>query len=138
MSRQYLIRLPWPSADLNANRKGHWAKKARATKEARRAAWALALQEKLPKMPEAILEFSFFPPDRRKRDTQNLPGMMKAYIDGIADAMGCDDNGFLPRFPDHLSEPVKGGAVLVLVRGVQVDNWRSIGEVAARMTEAAE
>ena len=64
--------------------------------------------------PEERLEVLYLvtPPDRRKRDCQNMPHMLKAYIDGIADAMGCDDNGFRVRYPDRFDHTVKGGAIL--------------------------
>ena len=45
-----------------------------------------------------------------------MPGMMKAGIDGIADAMGCDDHGFRPRWPEAFNEPTKGGAVMIHVK----------------------
>jgi crossover junction endodeoxyribonuclease RusA len=67
-------------------------------------------------MPGAVLEFTYSPPDRRKRDVQNLPHMLKAAIDGIADAMGCDDHGFRCVFPSQFSEPVPSGAVLVHIK----------------------
>ena len=59
------------------------------------------------------LTFSYYPPDRRKRDAQNMPHMLKSAIDGIADAMGVDDSGFRCVFPSAFEEPSKFGSVLV-------------------------
>ena len=112
----YLIRLPWPARPLWQNdRSSRWAK-ARATKNAKEYAWAMAREACVATMPDAILEFSFHPPDERRRDAQNMPATQKAAIDGIALAMGCDDNGFRVRWPEQFSEPVKGGCVLVHIK----------------------
>ncbi|NQY62090.1 hypothetical protein [Cognatishimia sp.] len=109
------LTLPWPPRALNGHAKGHWRPKATATAKYRAVAHQWANVKRVPKIPDAVLEFKFYPPDRRHRDIQNMPGMMKAGIDGIADAMGCDDNGFRPRFPDHFEEPVKGGKVVIVI-----------------------
>jgi len=111
-----LLRISWPSPDLNDNRRVHWAVKARAKKAYREEAWAEALNRGILADENAVLRFEFYPPDRRRRDTQNLPGMMKAAIDGIADAMGCDDHKFQCVFPSKLEEPVKPGSVLIEVK----------------------
>lgn len=113
---EYLLRLSWPPSALHSNARVHWAAKARAAKAYRRETWAAAKQAGVATFPNARIEFTFHPPDRRRRDAQNMPGAMKSAIDGIAEAMGCDDHGFRPVFPDALAEPVKGGAVLVHIR----------------------
>lgn len=107
--------LPWPPKSLNTHAKGHWRPKATATKKYRAVAHQWANIKRVPKIVDAVLEFQFFPPDRRHRDIQNMPGMMKAGIDGIADAMDCDDNRFRPRWPERFEEPVKGGQVVVRI-----------------------
>ncbi len=112
----YLIRLPWPEPALWQNKRGKLRDRIRATKNARNYAWAMAREACVATMPDAILEFSFHPPDERRRDAQNMPATQKAAIDGIALAMGCDDNGFRVRWPDQFSEPVKGGCVLVHIK----------------------
>jgi len=111
----FVIRLPWPEADLWQNRKKHWAVGAKAVKSARRYAWAIAKEQKIPCLPNAILEFEFHPPTNRNRDIQNMPATQKAAIDGIADAMGCDDSGFRTRFPDRFNGVVAGGCVIVRI-----------------------
>jgi crossover junction endodeoxyribonuclease RusA len=111
----YVIRLPWPEPALWQNRKVHWARRAKATKSARKTAWALALEQKVPRIPNAILEFEFYPPTNAKRDIQNMPATQKAAIDGIADAMGCDDSEFRVRWPEAFSGVVHGGCVVVRI-----------------------
>ena len=111
----YTLRLSWPDSRLASNARVHWRPKAAATKAARHEAWAIAKTRQLPTWPEARLTFTFYPPDRRRRDMQNMPGMMKAYIDGIADAMGCDDNKFRCVWPEAFGDVVQGGSVRVEV-----------------------
>jgi crossover junction endodeoxyribonuclease RusA len=109
------IRLPWPPGGLQPHAKGSWRPKAKATKAYREAAFWLAKEARVERDPNAVLTFTYLPPDRRRRDAQNLPGMLKPAVDGIAQAMGCDDNGFRCRFPDRFDEPTKGGAVVVQI-----------------------
>lgn len=109
------MQLPWPPAALQPHAKGHWHAKARATKAYRRSVAWLAKAANVPRDPAAIVSFAYCPPDLRRRDAQNMPSMLKAAVDGIADAMGCDDNKFRVRFPEAFAEPVKGGAVLVTI-----------------------
>lgn len=85
-------------------------------KNARWEACLEAKQRRVATIPDAVLVFEFFPPDRRHRDVHNMPTAMKAYIDGIAQAMGCDDKGFRVQFPDRFAAPVNGGRVLVHIK----------------------
>jgi len=108
------IVLPWPSPALSSNARVHWSARARATQRARWEAMVLARSERVTPDPNAVLSITYHPPSiNRRRDVQNMPAMLKPAIDGIADAMGCDDSGFRPRFPDHFAAPVKGGAVII-------------------------
>lgn len=119
MGKEYLLRLSWPVPSLWQNRRAHWAERAKAIKDYRTEAWAEAGNHGVQTMPGAILEFTFAPPNRIRRDIQNMPATMKSAIDGIADAMGCDDRLFRPRFPDQFADPVKGGAVLIHIRSAE-------------------
>lgn len=111
-----IIRLPWPPAALHPHAKGTWWAKARATRQYRRWAHAAALEARVPCWPTAILRFTYIRPDRRPRDCQNMHGRVKAAIDGIALAMGCDDRLFRCHFPAEFApETVRGGLVVVEV-----------------------
>ena len=107
------IYLPWPDSALHAHAKGHWRPKAAATKAYRCMAWHLAQQAGVKRNPAARLAFTFHPPDKRRRDCQNMPAMMKGAVDGIADAMGCDDHLFRCAWPEAFAEPALGGVVIV-------------------------
>ncbi len=93
------IVLPWPDAKLTPHAKGHWRPKAQATKDARNLAWAKAMEKPaVQTIPDAVIFVEYWP-KRRQGDVHNMHGRMKAYIDGIADAMGCDDRLFKVDFP---------------------------------------
>lgn len=91
--------LPWPPRELSPNARNHWAKTAKFKKSYRQICWALALEAKIrvsKQGDEPIhLGVTFFPPDRRGRDTDNMFASMKAGLDGIADALKVNDKRFV-------------------------------------------
>jgi len=46
----------------------------------------------LPEEGKIRLEIEFYPPDKRKRDQDNMIGSFKAGQDGLADAWNINDN----------------------------------------------
>lgn len=99
MGKAKVIELPWPDKALNQNARVHWSERSRATKKARQAAWVAAMEKpRIQCVPQAHIFVEYYPKHHRM-DVQNVHAMMKAYIDGIADAMGCDDKGFNVDFP---------------------------------------
>ncbi|WP_259075830.1 endodeoxyribonuclease RusA [Pseudomonas sp. BIGb0278] len=107
--------LPWPPAACSPNARVHWTKKSRAAKSYRAACHLLAKQAGITAPEgEALLMLEFVPPDRRRRDDDNLLAMFKAGRDGLADALGIDDNVFATQIRVS-KETTKGGAVLVRV-----------------------
>jgi crossover junction endodeoxyribonuclease RusA len=129
--------LSWPAPALWANSRVHWAQRARAVNAARIEAGFVARAEGVGWLRTTTprLAFAFHPPDARKRDLSNMPATMKAAIDGIADAMGCDDAGFRCVWPETWAEPVKGGAVVVQV---SAPDWQHIGDLAHRVVATAQ
>ena len=100
-----VVTLSWPPRQLNPNVVVHWAQKARVTKKARNEAFLLMKSElcRLAKEGKAVdkdkvssvkVSYLFVPPDRRPRDDDNLIRCMKPFRDGIAQAIGVDDNCF--------------------------------------------
>lgn len=138
MSCDYLIRLPWPPKILSRNVRAHWAEKARATKSARHTAWSLCKEAGVRLHDETVeIHFQYFPPNRYRRDAQNMPDMLKASIDGIADALGIDDHTFRVHYAPTFSEVTKGGAILAHIKPAKIrtdDDWQQIGDIAKRMT----
>jgi crossover junction endodeoxyribonuclease RusA len=112
-----LLRLSWPAPALWQNRRSHWAQRRAAVASYRHEARVIALSQSVRRIQTTTprLAFAFHPPDRRRRDLHNLPATMKAAIDGIADAMGCDDAGFRCVWPETWGDVVKGGAVMIEV-----------------------
>ncbi|MHB2048881.1 RusA family crossover junction endodeoxyribonuclease [Pseudomonas sp. VEM90] len=110
------LTLPWPPAACSPNSRGHWSKKSRAAKSYRAACHLLAKQAGI-KAPrgDALLMLEFMPPDRRRRDDDNLLAMFKAGRDGLADALGIDDNVFATQISVS-KETIKGGAVRVRIQ----------------------
>lgn len=99
--------LPWPDKGLNPNARLHWAPKAKLKATARdyaRIATYEAMQRYLATQAHYEGEHklgvtvTFYPPDNRRRDDDNMVGSFKAYRDGIADALGVDDRRFQPHY----------------------------------------
>lgn len=112
------ITLDWPDKVLSPNARIHWARKAKAVKLARQAAWVAVLEHRaaaraIGAQGRAVLNIEFCPPDKRRRDLDNLIASSKALNDGIADALGIDDSQFVLTY--RMGRPVKGGAVRVMV-----------------------
>jgi hypothetical protein len=87
--------------------------RARATKAYRTTAHWAAKATDLPVLADdgdIPLQVRFYPPSRRG-DKANMPAMLKAGIDGIADAWGVNDRRFVPTYT--YADPVKGGRVEV-------------------------
>lgn len=109
-----IVTLPWPNRILSPNARAHWAVLSKAKRKARVDAYWLAKAER-PGVPSAapLVSLDFLPPDNRRRDLDNLIASMKAALDGIAEAMGCDDHTF--RLAAKIGPARKGGAVIVTV-----------------------
>lgn len=112
-----MIILPWPDKKLNPNARIYWAQKAKAVKAAREAAgWAtLAAKIKIEGEGAITLKITFHPPDKRKRDLDNMMASLKGVLDGVADGLGVNDNRF--RFELEIGGVVKGGRVMIEVVG---------------------
>ncbi len=115
MAREYLIRLPWPARDLSPNARVHWTKRAKAAKKARADAMLLCQAQgcRMLQCDRLTVEITFYPPDNRPRDTDNMLASLKPALDGLADASGVDDS--LWHYGIARGEPIKGGSVVVHV-----------------------
>jgi|GEM_PF-327111 len=129
--------LPWPDKNLSPNQRIHWAKRAQAVKTARQIGFNLAhlagwnrdyfrkinlhLIDKnsidyLTKRYDLMLDF--YPPNKRRRDDDNLIASFKPYRDGIASALGMDDFRFRT-VATVRAEVIKNGRVKV---GISINN----------------
>lgn len=108
------IVLPWPSKDLSPNARMHWAPKSAAKKKAREdaaVATYAAMMHGARETRQAYagdhilpVRITFYPPDKRRRDDDNMVGSFKAARDGIADALAVDDRRFRPVYVFEDSE----------------------------------
>ena len=88
------IDLPFPPKELSPNARLHWAAKARAKKAYREDCFYTAKLQKVGPMRNELLKVHivFFPPDKRKRDWDNMLAAAKSGLDGLADAIKVDDS----------------------------------------------
>jgi len=115
------IELPWPAPALSPNRKNgnHWATvhaiKGKRVTGARILA-LLAMQQAgyVPPKGALSMKATFCPPNKIRRDLDNLLAAMKPDFDGISQALGVDDQHFHPLTLCR-GEAVKGGCVVLEV-----------------------
>ena len=96
-----MLELPWPSQPLWQNRRCHWSERHRATKQARKTAYYLMWEAGLRFPAKASFRFTFRAPSLRRYDEMNCLAACKAFVDGMSDASGVDDEHW------HI-EPIKG------------------------------
>lgn len=110
------VTLPWPPKELSPNfrtRSTRWIAKVRKEYRAKVAetAWQRGVQPGRGLRLERII---FHPPNANVGDIDNYTARMKAGQDGLADAMGVDDQEFND-VPREIGAIVKGGAVVALL-----------------------
>lgn len=120
MTDGILLRLSFPVKALSPNARVHWAELSRARKASREEAWGEAMHMGAKNVRPAekyTLQYIFYPPGNYKYDDDGLIHRMKPARDGIADAMGVDDNLFQV-LPIEIRKATGKASVLVDVRAV--------------------
>jgi len=114
-----MIELAWPAKALSPNHRSgsHWPR-TNAIKAAKEEAF-WATRACLPPCfkhdgSRMALIVTAYPPDKRARDDDNIIASLKAHRDGIAKALGVDDNLFDQRGLQW-GEPVHGGKIVVVL-----------------------
>ena len=113
--------LPWPDTKLSPNQRQHWTKLAKAKKAYRQSCYLRTLEQisiwkgKLPE-GDLVLTLTFVPPDKRKRDVDNLLARMKAGLDGVAEALGIDDSRFV-QIRLEIESPARPAYVQITITG---------------------
>lgn len=114
--RTWRLELPAGLPLLSLNGRLHWAEQRRRARGIKDAAWALAKQQKIPPLASVRIDVQYQPPDRRRRDHDNVPTVSgKHAIDGIVLAGVLPDD--CPPYVSALSYaigPVHPGGRLVL------------------------
>ena len=108
------IELPWPDSHLSPNARSHWAVLRDYKQLAHETAHWLAYPLRLGWTREARFSMSltFCPPDRRRRDLDNIEAACKAAFDGMCAGLGIDDSQIIET-SKRWGEVVQGGAVIV-------------------------
>jgi crossover junction endodeoxyribonuclease RusA len=104
-----IIDLPWPPRDLQPNARVHWTRRHRATKAAREWAHWVCHQLGPIEADQINVTLTFFPPDNRRRDIDNMLAASKALIDGVAQSLEVDDSKWAITL--RRGDVVKGGNV---------------------------
>lgn len=112
---------PWPDKGLSPNARLHFRAAAKLKAQAKEAATYLTYDQLPCGIREARQHFAgdgpiayqvtFYPPDKRHRDDDNMIGSFKAARDGIAAALGVNDRRFKPHY--IFADPEKPGRVEV-------------------------
>lgn len=111
-----ILRMSWPHKNLSPNARVHRMVVAKEKRAARNEAfWVAAadMQSNFIGARGVVVTLTFCPPDKRRRDLDNMLSSCKAMLDGLSDAIGVDDS----EWSIHLKRgaSVKGGAVHVEV-----------------------
>ena len=109
------VTLDYPPASLSPNKRLHWSKVSKAKAQYRKSCWAdckAAGWHKID-MAHVHVRITFHPPDKRRRDLDNMLSSFKAGIDGIVDAIGVDDSDW--EITLHKSPDTKGCVVVELM-----------------------
>lgn len=79
----WILRLPMVRP-LTLNARGsHWATGHKAKKQITNDTIVLARARKVPQLQRARVELRYCPPDRRRRDVDNLVATLKPAVDGL-------------------------------------------------------
>lgn len=116
---KFQIVLPWPHEDLSPNGRVHWSKLAKAKKAAKNAAFYIAREAGAVEFAgdeKGIYGLTVIahPPDKQRRDEDNIKASLKAAIDGMMFALGIDDS----RIKDShtfVVDPIQPGSIIMVL-----------------------
>ena len=118
----FRVALPWPAKELNPNSRCGWRRKAEAVQLARNVAYFLArsrydghtyLDDR-----ELQLRVVAYPPDKRRRDADNILASEKAHIDGVCQALQIDDHS-IRRTVIEWGDVKKGGEIVMELEPIE-------------------
>lgn len=114
------LTLPLPPRELSPNARTHWARKARSVAAYRLCAETMARKvvraSQRSRWDRAEVRTTFYLPDRRRRDRDNLMASMKAAWDGLVDAEILSDDRGLVQYPPVLEVDRENPRVEIEVR----------------------
>lgn len=105
--------LPWLDSRLSPNKRIDRRALIGVKQEAKNLAMLITRDSRLVLIETDLqIKITFCPPDKRRRDLDNLYATFKAYQDGIFEAIGLDDC-LIDRVILQRGELVKDGCVVV-------------------------
>lgn len=113
------VDLPWPPSALKPNgAHGHWSAKGGTAKAYKNDCILTCRAAGLSRVDADALHLTlrFCPPDKRRRDLDNMLASAKHGIDAVAHVIGVDDHRF--GFTIVRGEPVPHGRVEVTIAEV--------------------
>ena len=118
------VTLPWPDKRLSPNARVHHMKKWQLKNVEKNNAWWATFEtlqgSRHPgRKEEYEATYTFYPPDKRKRDIDNCHSMMKGAQDGVCEYLGIDDSS-IKRTVLEWGEVVKGGKVVLRLEEMDV------------------
>lgn len=122
-----VISLPWPPSELSPNSRTDRRAATGKRRMYREAGFYAAKEAKAVVPADARLVITFFPPDDRRRDLDNMLASIKSGLDGIAKASGVDDSGW--GLVLNRGESVRNGKVVIYVVSQADGGWRRVGDV---------
>ena len=118
----FALQLDYPDRKLSPNARGKWILKEEARKLAKVEGYTSAhraMESQTFELSTAYaVDITFYPPDRRNRDIDNVFSSIKNHLDGACQALGINDKSF-KTFTLQFGEPVKDGRVEVKIRPVK-------------------
>lgn len=115
--RTWTLEFPPRLPLLSLNGRLHWAERNRRNATWKKAAWALANQQRIPFLGRVAIAAEYQPPDRRRRDADNVMLAVKSAIDGIcaAGVLAGDDSRFVAEVSCRIGERHPGGRLVLTV-----------------------
>lgn len=90
-SQTWVIRLPL-ARPLTLNARQHWAVKAREVRQLRGDTLLLLRSQRIGHHDRVDVALTYYPKDRRRRDSDNLVATLKVACDAMIDAQIVDDD----------------------------------------------
>lgn len=114
------IELPWPDSRLSPNSRLSWRAKMQFTEQAKNTGWAAALpcRDGFKDGKQLEARYILHPPDRRRRDQDNVLAALKPAVDGVCSALGIDDSR-IKRTVIEWEEPRKPGMVIMELEKIE-------------------
>ena len=85
---------PWPPKTLKPNVKVHWAVKAKDILAYKDICYWTTKEYKIEEKLYSSVKLTFYPPNRRHFDLDNMLATMKSGLDGMCLALKIDDHCF--------------------------------------------